>query len=185
MNSALLRSRPAILMLAASLVTTLLLGVLVIVAHRLYDPPAAATAPPRTDDQPRSQVVGPARQFVAAGTMRAATAGYLLASCGAEDQPPYQGTVYLNFDVPTVAETRAYFQAIADAMTARGWRAGLPPGRHPGGRTLVKDGVYAVYYRDPDLPGRGVLKIFGECRDLADHRTDSVGFIDITGELAG
>jgi hypothetical protein len=185
MDSKRLRSRPVILLLAAGLLTALALGALVVV--RLSEAPSApeTVAAPLSDEQSRRQVLEPARQFVGAGKMRAISAGYLLSSCTSEEQPPYQGLVYLNFDVPTVAATRAYFGEIAREMTARGWREGLPPGRHPGGRTMVKDGMYAVYYRDDDLAGRGVLKIYGECRNVTDHRLDTAGFADVTAQVRG
>ncbi|MCW1960202.1 MAG: hypothetical protein KIH64_016985 [Mycobacterium sp.] len=182
-----LRSRPGRLLLAGSLLTALILGVIVVVVHRVSSPrPASVVVTAAlSDEQSRQQVLEPARHFVGAGRMRSVNAGYLLSSCASEEQPPYQGLVYLNFDVPAVAQTRAYFAEIANAMVARGWREGLPPGRHPGGRTMVKDGMYAVYYRDPDLPGRGVLKLYGECRNVTDHRQDTTGFVDVSGEVGG
>ncbi len=185
MDSTTLRSRTPLLVLSATLITSLVLGALVLLSNRLDAQPPEAVAVPLTDQQSRQQVLESASHFVRAGKLRSIDAGYLLASCGAEGKPPYQGTVYLNFDVPAVAATRAYFREIAAAMTARGWREGLPPGRHPGGHTLVKDGLYAVYHRDPNLPGRGVLKIYGECRNITDHSSDTTGFEDITGELQG
>jgi hypothetical protein len=48
---------------------------------------------------------------------------------------------------------------------------------------LVKDGVIALYYRHPDIQGRAVMQIYGECRDMTDHQADTAGFIDITGRL--
>ena len=188
MQSFHLRSRPTVLLLAASLLTSLVLGVVVVVFHRVYDLGGEASRPaaePFTDEQSRQQVLTPAREFVSAGKLKAATGGYLLKSCSTEEQPPYQGTMYVNFDLPTITETPAYFRAIARAMKERGWREGLPPGRHPGGHTLARDGLIAVYYRDLDFAGRGVLQISGECRNLTDHSADSSGFVDVTGELAG
>lgn len=186
MRSFPLRSRAAILLLAASLLTTFALGVLVVVFHRIYDLGGMASQPPPeplTDEQSRRQVLDPARQFVSIGGLTGATGGYLLMSCSTEEQPPYQGTAYVNFDLPSIAATPGYFRDIARAMTERGWREGLAPGRHPGGHTLAKDGVIAVYYRDIDQAGRGVLEISGECRNITDHSTDTSGFVDITGEL--
>jgi hypothetical protein len=29
------------------------------------------------------------------------------------------------------------------------------------------------------------LQIFGECRNVTDHRLDAPGFVDVTGELRG
>jgi hypothetical protein len=185
MDSTRLRSRPAVWTLAGTLLTLLILGVLVVHTHRVYDRPAAASVVPMTDEQSRRQVVEVARQFASAGKLKAPTAEYLLVSCTSEDQPPYQGIVYLNFDVPRVAETAAYFDEIQQTMGAAGWREGEPPGRHPGGRTLAKDGLVAIYHRHRDLAGRGELRIYGECRNVTDHRFDAIGFVDVTGELLG
>jgi hypothetical protein len=179
------RRRPFLLLLTASLLTTLVLGILFVVRRDDVRPAFDAVASPLSDDQSRRQVLEPARQFVRAGKMRAIDASYLLSSCSSAEEPPYQGLVYLTFDVPTVAETRAYFDEIASGMRAQGWREGLPPGRYPGGRRMVKEGLYAVYYRDPDLSGRGVLKLHGECRNVTDHRLDAAGFVDVTDEVRG
>jgi hypothetical protein len=43
----------------------------------------------------------------------------------------------------------------------------------------------AIYHRHHDLAGRGELQIFGECRNVSDHRFDDAGFVDVTGELLG
>lgn len=142
------------------------------------------TLDPQTDEQSRQQVLGPAREIIAAGSLRHSDATYVLESCTIEDRPPYQGTIYAGFAVPDVIGTRTLFRQIAQTMSTRGWRVGLPPGHHPEGWTLSKDGVTAIYYRDPDKDGRGVLRIYGECRDVADHRSDGTGFEDVTGELA-
>lgn len=186
MNGTILRSRTVTLLTAAALLTSLTLGIAFVAAHRVYDLRGAAVeapAVPLTSDEARQQVLEQARQFVGAGRLQAASASYLLMSCSSEDGPPYQGSVYLNFDIPTITETPAYFREIAAAMKARGWHEGLAPKRYPGGRTLAKDGVSAIYHRHPDLPGRGVLKIYGQCRTVTDHRLDATGFADVTAAL--
>lgn len=181
-----LRSRPFRLLLAASLVMSAALAATFIVMHRIYDlrgPAVEAPERPITDAAAMDQVLESARQVIGTGKLRAASGTYILASCAPDNAPPYQGSAYLDFDVPTVTETPAYFRGIARSLTARGWAEGLPPSHHPGGHTLVKDGVAAVYYRHPDLARRGVLQIYGECRNTTDHRLDTIGFTDITGEL--
>jgi hypothetical protein len=186
MVSSRLRSRTGLLILSASLAISLVLGSLFVVTHRIYDSRDTETpVAPLTDDQARAQVLDQARQFVGAGKLGAPSGVYLLMSCTSQERPPYQGTVRVNFDVPTVAETPVYFREIARAMEARGWHEGLPPGRRPGGHTLAKGGLIAVYYRDPDVPGRGLLQISGECRNFTDHQDDPPGFVDITSELQG
>lgn len=177
-----LRSRPVRVLTATALAVSLLLGGVLLAMQRLEARPARAT--PMTDQQSMDQVVGHARQFVAAGRLRRASGSYILQSCQPDDGPPYQGSVYLNFDLPTITETPAFFRAIARAMNRYGWADGLPPGHHPGGKVLSKDGATAVYYRHPDVPGRGVLQIYGECRNFADHRHDASGFVDITRSLS-
>jgi hypothetical protein len=178
-----IRARTVRSLLAATLLCSLTLGVAFVVAHRRYDLRGITQVVPVDDEQSRRQVVDPARQFVEANALRVASGSYLLASCTSEERPPYRGQVYLTFAVPSVAQTRAYFAGIADAMTVRGWRVGTRPDHHPEGWTLVKDGVVASYYRSPEVPDRGVLRIDGECRDFADHQSDTTGFVDITGYL--
>lgn len=178
-----LRSRPARLLIAAALLCSLALGVCFVVVHRVYDLRGIADVEPMSDDQSRRQVLDPARQFIDAGSLRVDTATYLLMSCSAEDGPPYRGRVYLTFEVPTIAETGAVFADLARAMSSRGWRVGTRPSHHPEGWTLAKNGVLAVYYRNPDVSDRAVLQIDGECRDFTDHHSDTAGFVDITGDL--
>lgn len=181
-----LRSRPALLLVGAALLTSLLLGSAFVVLHRRTDPSrtdGSASRGALSDEETRRQVVDPARQFVADGRLRGASGSYLLMSCRDGDEPPYRGVVHLNFDLPTVAETPEYFRRIAAAMRANGWVEGLPLNEHPGGVTLSKDGVSARYHRNPDVPGRAVLRIYGECRNVTEHRDDPTGFVNITAEL--
>lgn len=182
MNTSRLRTRPVLLLTVAALLTSLVLGGTLIALLRITAPREEAVRP-LTDEQARQQVLGPAREFVEAGRLRAAAGTYVLLSCQPGDEPPYQGVAYLSFDVPTVTETPAYFGEIAAAMRARGWAEGLPPNEHLGGRLLSKDGVRATYYRSPEVPGRGVLEINGECRNVTDHRQDVTGFVDVTAEI--
>lgn len=186
MDSAVLRSRPVQLLTAGALLVSLVFGITFVALHHIKDLRGEAVeAPthPLTDDQSKDQVLASARQFVAAGRLKGATGSYLLMPCREDDDPLYQGSLYVNFDLPTIRETPAYFREIARNLSGGGWREGVPPGHHPGGKVLAKDGVAAVYYRHPDVPGRGVLQIYGECRNVADHRMDPTGFIDVSREL--
>jgi hypothetical protein len=162
---------------------SLTLGVCFVVVHRAYDVRGTADVVSMTDDQSRGQVLDSARQFIDAGSLRVDTATYVLMSCSAEDRPPYRGRVYLTFEVPAVAKTRAVFADLARVMSSRGWRVGTRPGRHPEGWTLARNGVLAVYYRHSDIPDRAVLQIDGECRNVTDHQADATGFVDISGDL--
>lgn len=179
-----LRSGPARWLIATALICSLVLGAGFIVVHRMYDLRGIATVKPQNDEQSRIQVLGAARQVIAAGSLQPSDATYLLESCTTDNQPPYQGTLYVGFAVPDVVGTRELFRRIAVTLKGQGWRVGLPPSRHPEGWKLGRDGVTAIYYRDADQPGRGVLRIYGECSNVTDHQFDDAGFTDVTGELA-
>ncbi len=186
MDSSVLRSRPVLVLLGAALLLSLVLGSAFIALHRAKDVHGAAVerpAHPLTDGQSKAQVLDTARQFVAAGRLTGTTGSYILMPCEEDDDPVYQGSLYVNFDLPPIRDIPKFFREIARNLSAGGWREGVPPGHHPGGKTLSRQGVAAVYYRHPDVPGRGVLQIYGECRNVADHRLDTTGFIDVSPEL--
>ncbi|MGV0991913.1 MAG: hypothetical protein ACOYBX_00025 [Mycobacterium sp.] len=187
MDSAVVRSRPVMMLIAGALLINLVFGAAFITLHRIKDLHGAAVDPPAhplTDEQSKDQVMTTARQFVAAGRLRGTTASYLLMPCREDGDPLYQGSLYMNFDLPTILETPALFREIARNLSAGGWREGVPPGHHPGGKVLGKDGMAAVYYRHPDVLGRGVVQIYGECRNVADHSMDTTGFVDVSRELS-
>ncbi len=102
--------------------------------HRFRDMRGAAVDPvahPLTDEQAKLQVLEPAREIAGTGKLKGVSASYLLMSCKNADEPPYQGAIYLNFDVPGVMDTPQYFASIAAAMTAKGWTEAMPPSRSP------------------------------------------------------
>ncbi|WP_082993030.1 hypothetical protein [Mycobacterium sp. 1245111.1] len=115
--------------------------------------------------------------------LRQPTGAYLLMSCKNRDDPPYQGAVYLDFQLPTDVNPEQYFHTAADAMVARGWREGPPPNQHLFGRNLSKDGVNANLYPDSGTSTHGVARIYGHCRDMTDHRGAKGDWIDITDRL--
>lgn len=181
-----LRSRPAKLLIAAALTLSLVLGMSFLALHRFRDMRGAAVEPvsnPMTDAQSKAQVLEPAREIVGAAGLSGVSGTYILMSCQSTADPPYQGAIYLNFDVPGVLQTPKFFRAIAAAMTARGFTEGMPPNRHPGGRTFTRNGVTVMYYRNDDKATRGTMQIYGECRNVTDHRLDPTGWVDITGAL--
>lgn len=181
-----LRSRSAVLLIAAALLVSLVLGLSFVVLHRFRDLRGAAVDPvaqPLTDEQAKRQVLDPAREIAGAGKLKGVSANFLLMSCTNADEPPYQGAIYLNFDVPGVLDTPRYFASIAAAMTARGWTEAIPPTRHPGGRTFTRSGVTVIYFRTNDQTDRATMQIYGECRVTTDHRRDATGWADVTADL--
>jgi hypothetical protein len=181
-----LRSRSAVLLIAAALLVSLVLGLSFLALHRFRDLRGAAVdrvAHPLTDEQAKLQVLEPAGEIAGASRLAGVSASYLLMSCKNTDEPPYQGAIYLYFDVPGVMDTPKYFGSIAAAMTAKGWTEAMPPSRHPGGRSFTRDGVTVIYFRNTDQTDRATMQIYGECRNTTDHRRDSTGWIDVTAGL--
>jgi hypothetical protein len=181
-----LRSRWARPAIATALAVPLTLGGAFLAVDRLHTTPSAVLdhpGNPASDEQTEAQVVEAARQIVAAAGLQTTTAGYLLMSCKNRDDPPYQGAIYLTFALPAGTGPDAYFPTVAGALVGRGWKEGLPPADHTFGKTLTKDGVTAVIYRNDDDISLGVLRLYGECRNTNDHRNDSTAWVDVTVQL--
>lgn len=135
---------------------------------------------PLSDEQSKAQVLEAAKEIVAVGELRNATGDYILMSCKNETDPPYQGAIYLTFDLPKATD---YFDQVAATLVSHGWRKAPPPSRYMSGTTVSRNGVTAVLYRDPDRDGSGIMKIYGECRNVVDHRNDTTGRVNITDQL--
>ncbi len=183
-----LRSTQARSLLAATLGISLLLGGAFLAVDQLHATPADALnrpGPPASDEQSRVQAVGAAKNVVSAARLHTTTAGYLLMSCRDRDNPPYQGAVYLTFTIPADTRADAYLPAVAKALVADGWVEGLPPGGHPYSKSLSRNAVTALIYRDDDDANLGVARVYGQCGNTSDHRTDTTGWVDITGEVGG
>ncbi|ORA10818.1 hypothetical protein BST16_21155 [Mycobacterium asiaticum DSM 44297] len=180
-----LRSNAARALLAAALAIALVAGGVFVSVDRLHDTPddTLLRADAVSDEQSRAQAVGYARRAVDAAGLRPTTAGYLLMSCGGHQEPPYQGAIHLTFALPAEQRADTYFQTVATALRFDGWIEGLAPGGHAYGSTMSKDGVTAVLYRHDDNPSLGVLRLYGECRNMADHRNDVAGWVDVTSQV--
>ncbi len=181
-----LRSKQVRALIAAALAVSLLLGGAVVLVDRLHSTPADALdhpVNPVTDDQSETQVVDSAQQIVTLTGLRTASAGYSLMSCKDRDDPPYQGAIYLTFALPAAARADSYFPTIASTLVTHGWTEGLPPNDHPFAKTLSREGITVIAYRQTDDPSLGVLRVYGQCRNMNDHRRDATAWIDITGQF--
>lgn len=135
---------------------------------------------PLSDEQSKAQVLEPAREIVAVANLENANGGYILMSCTNQTDPPYQGAIYLTFDLPDATH---YLDQVAASLVSHGWRKGSPPNRYLSGIAVSKNGVTAILYRDPDRNGFGIMKVYGECRNVSDHRNDATGWVDISDLL--
>ncbi len=175
-------------LIAATLAVSLLLGGAFLVIDRFHSTPADVLdhpTDPINDDQSRAQVVESAKQIVALTGLRTASAGYVLMSCKDRDNPPYQGAIYLTFALPPATRADTYLPGVGATLIGHGWAEGLPPNNHPFAKTLSKDGVTVIIYRQEDEPSLGVLRIYGQCRNMTDHRHDTTTWVDITEQVTG
>lgn len=182
-----LRSNHIRALIGASLAVSLVLGGTIVSVDRLHSTPSDALdhpASPVTDQQSKDQVVEPARRIVTLTELRTASAGYLLMSCKNREDPPYQGAVYVTFTLPADERPDSYLDTVASVLRAHGWAEGPPPNNHAFARIFSQDAVTVTIHRDDDDPGVGVLRLYGQCRNMNDHRHDPTGWVDVTGELA-
>jgi hypothetical protein len=180
-----LRSPAPRTLIATALAAGVVFGAAFVAMGRLHSAADAVEhpGPAATDAQTQAEVVEQAKSIVAIARLQQATAGYLLMSCKNQDDPPYQGAVYLNFTLPADASASEYFRTVAADLVAGGWRAGSPPNEHLFGARLSKDGVNAILYQDNGSGNRGVARIYGQCRDMTNHRGDATGWVDVTNRL--
>lgn len=48
---------------------------------------------------------------------------------------------------------------------------------------LTRDGVTSTFHENPDDPKFATMRIYGQCRNMSDHRNDNPAFTDITDRL--
>ncbi|MFZ1176759.1 MAG: hypothetical protein WAO15_10930 [Mycobacterium sp.] len=182
-----LRSKPIPALIAAALAVSLLLGGAFLLVGRLHSTSSDILdhpANPVTDDQSKAQVVESAKQIVTLTGLQTASAGYLLMSCKNRDDPPYQGAVYLTYALPAAAPADTYFPTVAATLVDHGWTEGTPPNNHAFANIFTKDAVTVSIYRQDEDPSLGVLRIYGQCRNMNDHRHDTTSWIDIIDQFA-
>jgi hypothetical protein len=180
MNSWLRSPRFAVLLLAA-LVTVLVVGASTLWLSTRGADRMQAHGEPMTDAQAAGQVVGSAKQIVRVAQLQDATGGYAFVSCESENEPPYQVAVYMNFRLPQSNSVK-YLRDVAASMAAHGWARAPAMGEHFG-QKLTRDGVTAIVYRDPNSADFATMRLYGECRNTADHRNDNPVWREVTDQL--
>jgi hypothetical protein len=150
-------------------------------------------ANPLSDDQAEAQVVDAAKQIAQLVTLPDMYGGFAFESCNDQGDPPYRGVVEMSFKLPVddrkgypaEVDPDAFFNQVAATMVAHGWTDGPPPGLHPNGRVINKDGVMAVMSWGPNA-GWSRIQLYGECRNMTDHHNDGkTNWVKITDKLRG
>jgi hypothetical protein len=136
---------------------------------------------PMTDAQAAGQVVASARQIVSTAQLHDATGGYAFVSCKNESEPPYQAAIYMSFRLPQSNSVK-YLRDVAASLAAHGWAPAASVGEHFG-QKLTKDGVTAIFYRSVNGTDSATMRLYGECRNTADHRNDNPVWTEITDQL--
>ena len=176
-----LRSPRFVVPLLAVLVTAIVVGATVLWLTDRAAEQLPLQGDPLTDAQAAGQVVASAKQIVSIAQLHGATGGYAFMSCKNKNEPPYQVAFYLNFHLPQDDSVK-YLRDVATAMAARGWSA-APAMGEDFGRKLTKDGVTAIFYGSNNDTGLATLRLYGQCRDTADHRNDNPVWTEVTDQL--
>ena len=138
---------------------------------------------PLSDDESRAQVVDAAREIVRAAGLDITYANLQWEWCNDQGEPPFRTKVELAFVVPPGSTGQAAGTEIATAVAAQpGWEPGPPPGQHSAGDVVHKGNVWATV-GPGNNPDRGAVVVFGECRNMNDHR--DTGGVEITDEIRG
>jgi hypothetical protein len=176
-----LRSPRSVALMIAALAVSVLLGAgVLLIDHRAADAPELSGAP-LTYAQAAAQVVDSAKQIVTVARLRGAAGGYMFVSCTNETDPPYQAAAYLTFLLPATNSVK-YLRDVAAAMAARGWTAAPSMGEHFGHK-LTKGGVTSIFYRNVNDAGFATMRLYGECRNTADHRDDNPAWTEVTAQF--
>jgi hypothetical protein len=136
---------------------------------------------PMTDAQAAGQVLASARQIVGAARLTDVTGGYAFVSCKNANEPPYQVAVYLNFALPQDNSVK-YLRDVGAALVANGWVRAASTGEHFG-QKLTRAGVTAIFYRSVDDTDFATMRLYGECRNITDHRNDDPVWHEVTDQL--
>jgi hypothetical protein len=180
MNSWLRPRRLAVLALAA-LITVLAVtaGLLWLSDRRAGE--VRVQGEPMTDAQAAGQVLSSAKQIVSVAHLHDASGGYAFVSCQNANEPPYQVTVYMNFRLPQNNSVK-YLRDVAASLVAHGWSPAASMGEHFG-QKLTREGVTAIFYRSVNETNFATMRLYGECRNTADHRSDNPVWREVTDEL--
>jgi hypothetical protein len=174
--------RRRLLRLAAVIATIYLLGGCSVMSPNRHDPDHPEH--PLSDEQAIAQVVDPAKQIAKVAGLQDPSGGFSWESCNDQGDPPYRGRVDMTFAVPAGVDHGAYYDQVARTMVANGWSPGPPPGQHSAGAVINKNGVMATIGVSPFQGADGAVQLFGECRNMNNHRADSNGF-SIKDQLRG
>jgi hypothetical protein len=169
----------SVALLVAALVMMLVLGTSFLVIDNSAADAVSLRGEPLTDAQTAAQVIVSARQIVTVAQLQEAAGGYMFVSCKNDSDPPYQAAAYMSFRLPQTNSAK-YLREVAASMLAHGWTDAPSMAEHFG-QKLTKDGVTAIFHRNVNDADFATMRIYGECRNTADHRNDNPAWTEVTG----
>ena len=175
------RSQRYVVLVLAALVTVLAVAAGVLWLSDRGADEVRLQGEPMTDAQAAGQVVASAKQIVSVAQLHDAAGGYAFVSCRNENEPPYQVAIYMNFRLPQSNSVK-YLRDIGASMVAHGWTPAGSMGEHFG-QKLTSDGVTAIFYRSVNDMDFATMRLYGECRNTADHRNDNPVWTEVTDQL--
>jgi hypothetical protein len=139
--------------------------------------PATSAVPqpslaPLSDDEATDQLTELGRAIVTTAQLQDVDAGFAFSSCNDQGDPPYQGSLEIGFAVPTGQNPDEYFNEVAAQMKTLGWVDGPPPNQTYVGKVMSHGGIAAQFRGPRSHDPKGVLRIYGECRNMTDHHDD-------------
>ena len=155
--------------------------------HRAQEQATSSPPPVKTasNEDTMKQVIDPAKQIVEVAGLKDVFGGFSFEACNDQGEPPYRGRLEVSFAIPGDIEPESYIRQIAHTMVQQGngWYDGPPPGKRPFGTVIHTDEVMAILSLHPVAREDGAIRIFGECRNMVDHRNDAVKDVDVTDQL--
>jgi hypothetical protein len=173
-----LRWPRAVVLPLAALVTSLVVAAGFVSLRSPHPGAVALQGEPMTDAQAAGQVVASAKQIVSSARLRDATGGYAFVSCMNENEPPYQVAIYMTFRLPHSNSVK-YLRDVAASLVAHGWTPAASMSEHFG-QKLTNDGVTAIFYRSVADTDFATMRLYGECRNTADHSNDNPAWTEVT-----
>lgn len=138
---------------------------------------------PMSNEDTMRQVIDPARQIVKANGLQDVFAGFTFEACNDQGEPPYRGRLEMSFSVPRGIEPKNYIKQIAKTMVQQGWIDGPPPGRRAFGTLIHTDQVWAIMGPHPVSHEDGSVQLYGECRNMVNHRDDPEKDFNVTDRV--
>jgi len=172
--------RFVVLVLAALIAVLALAGGLLWISNR-HTGAVRVQGEAMTDAQAAGQVLAFAKQIVNVARLHDASGGYAFVSCQNANEPPYQATLYLNFRLPQHNSVK-YLRDVAASLEPHGWAPAASTGEHFGEK-MTRDGVTAIFYRNATETDFATMRLYGECRNTADHRNDNPVWREVTDQL--